>query len=232
MRSEMPSPIGHALGGVAVAWMSDLVPGNRAWRYRTGNWLARIGGPSTIACAMLAAAPDLDVLVGQHRSVTHSLTSAVVVAVIVAMVAARIRRPIARLSLLCGGAWGSHLLLDWLGTDNYPPFGIQLLWPFSHRWFISGLNLFTQTRHEYVFTVEALRVNAGAIAFETLVLGPIVALLWLVREKALAGLAPEAAGGDHPPQERTRPILRIAEPLVQHVENGQAYVEPDEVGEG
>ena len=39
-----------------------------------------------------------------------------------------------------------------------------------------------------------------AVLQEVAILGPIVAALWLVRVKALAGLAPEMAGRDHPPQ--------------------------------
>jgi membrane-bound metal-dependent hydrolase YbcI (DUF457 family) len=227
----MPSPVGHALGGVAVAWIADLVPGDRAWRRRAGGWLARIGGGATVACAALASAPDLDVLVGHHRTFSHSITAAVVAGIVGALVAVRIRRPVARLSLMCGGAWGSHLLLDWLGVDNYPPRGIQLLWPFSDRWFISGWDVFVQTARVHIFTLNALIVNTRAIAWEVLVLAPIVALLWLVREKALAGFAAEPAGGDHATEQGTRPVLRVAEAGVQHIENRQAYVEADEVGE-
>ncbi len=228
----MPSPVGHALGGVAVAWIADLVPGDRTWRRRARGWLARIGGGATVACAVLAAAPDLDVLVGRHRTFSHSLTAAVVVGLVAAIVAVRIRRPAVRLSLMCAGAWGSHLLLDWLGIDNYPPRGIQLLWPFSDRWFISGWDLFVETARVHVFTLQAFLVNVRAVAWETLLLAPVVAALWLVREKALAGLAPEPARGDHAAQQRARPVLRVAEAGVQDVENRQAYVEADEVGEG
>ena len=39
--------------------------------------------------------------------------------------------------------------------------------------------------------------NAGAILQEVAMLGPIVVALWLVRVKALAGLASEVARGDH-----------------------------------
>ena len=54
----MPSPIGHALAGVAVAWTADLIPGDRAWRTAPdrSTWYQRAGGDLTLACAVLGAA--------------------------------------------------------------------------------------------------------------------------------------------------------------------------------
>ena len=43
-----------------------------------------------------------------------------------------------------------------------------------------------------------MRRNVEAIAQEVAILMPIVLALWLVRVKALAGLASELARGDHP----------------------------------
>ncbi len=45
-----------------------------------------------------------------------------------------------------------------------------------------------------------IRQNARAVAQELLILGPVVALLWLVRVKALARLPSELTGGDHAAQ--------------------------------
>jgi hypothetical protein len=69
---------------------------------------------------------------------THSIT-AVLVATIIAHWMTRWRTGVFnwRLALLCGAAYGSHLLLDWLDNDTKQPAGIQLLWPFSNQWFIS-----------------------------------------------------------------------------------------------
>ena len=47
---------------------------------------------------------------------------------------------------------------------------------------------------------DPIRQNANAIAQEIAILGPTVVALWLVRVKALAGLAPELARRDHPAQ--------------------------------
>ena len=101
---------------------------------------------------------------------------------------------------MCAGAYGSHLLLDWLGVDLYPPPGLQVLWPFDSSWYISGLDLFRQTRREHLFTWPVIEQNLLAIAQEMAILVPITAALWLVRVKPLAGLASEQARRDHPAQ--------------------------------
>ncbi len=44
-------------------------------------------------------------------------------------------------------------------------------------------------------------------------------------------LAAEAAGGHHLLEQRARAVLRVAELRVEHVHDGQAHVEADEVGE-
>ncbi len=198
----MPSPIGHALAGIAAAWTVDLIPGDRAWRTvpGTGTSYQRAGGGLTLTCAALGAAPDLDLAFITHRTVTHSIGAVCFVALFAAALAANARRPIARVALMCAAAYGSHLLLDWLGTDRYPPLGIQLMWPINHEWYISGVDLFRQTARQRVFTHGPLMVNVRAIVQEVAILGPIVVVLWLVRVKALAGLAPEMARRDHSPQ--------------------------------
>ena len=199
----MPSPIGHALAGVAIAWTADLIPGDRAWRAvpGTGTWYRRAGGGLTLLCAGLGAAPDLDLaFAGTHRTVTHSLVAALVVGLFAAALAATAKRPIVRIALTCAAAYGSHLLLDWLGADYYPPRGIQLLWPISQEWYISGIDVFRQTARLRVFTRGPMMTNVRAILQELAILGPTVVALWLVRVKALARLAPEVARRDHPPQ--------------------------------
>ena len=200
----MPSPIGHALAGVVAAWAADLVPGDRAWRTATrfASWYARAGNGLTLACVCLAIAPDIDLLFlpfdsQSHRTATHSAGALLVVGLFAAAMAVRTRRPVARVTLMCAAAYATHLLLDWLGADNFPPRGLQLLWPFSHAWFISDWDVFPQTARRQITTGLVLRMNLLAIAQEMAMLLPIVIVLWLVRVKALAGLATELPRGDH-----------------------------------
>jgi inner membrane protein len=203
----MPSPIGHALAGVAVAWAADLVPGDRAWRTapRTASWYAKAGNGLTLACVCLAVLPDVDLVMlpfkpETHRTVTHSVGAALVVALAAAAVARRARRPVARVSLMCAAAYATHLLLDWLGADQFPPFGLQMFWPFSDGWFISGWDVFRQTARRQLLSPAIIKLNALAIAQETAMFVPILVALWLVRVKALAGLATELARRDHAAQ--------------------------------
>ncbi|MCU1385536.1 MAG: hypothetical protein JWL71_4233 [Acidobacteria bacterium] len=187
--ASMPSPIGHALAGVAVAWTADLIPGHRARRTGpepcAGSWYQRGGGHLTVVCAALAAAPDLDLALMAHRTATHSIGAVLIVALCAAALAAAGRQPIARVTLMCAAAYGSHLLLDWLGADYYPPRGLQLLWPFSREWYISGLDLFRQTARLRIFTRGPMRTNVRAILQELAILVPVLALLWTARTEKL-----------------------------------------------
>jgi membrane-bound metal-dependent hydrolase YbcI (DUF457 family) len=198
----MPSPIGHALAGIATVWVVDLVPGNRAWRSVPGSspWYQRAGGGLSLLCAGLGAAPDLDLATATHRTATHSFTAVLCVGAVAAAVAAKTDRPAVRIAIMCAAAYGSHLLLDWLGTDQYFPYGLQLLWPFSRHWFISGWDVFRQTNAKHIFTYEPMVTNLRAIIQELAILGPIAVALWLLRVRALAGLAPQGTRRHLPPQ--------------------------------
>jgi membrane-bound metal-dependent hydrolase YbcI (DUF457 family) len=201
----MPTSIGHALAGAAAAWGADLVPGNRAWRTApaTASWYRRAGNGLTVACAALGALPDADLLFHAHRTYTHSVGAVIVVGIVGAAwaaMAANTKRPIARVALMCAAAYGTHLLLDYFATDMVPPFGIQALWPFSHAWYISGWHLFRGTERRHFLSLAAIWINTRAGLQELLILAPIALAIWLIRVKALAGLAPQMPRGDHPPQ--------------------------------
>jgi LexA-binding, inner membrane-associated putative hydrolase len=105
-----------------------------------------------------------------------------------------------RIPVICGAAYASHLLLDWLGADDTPPRGLQLLWPFNEAWYISGLDVFRQTARRQFLTAPMMKQNAIAVALELAILVPIVAALYLVRVKAVAGLAAKLSSGHHPAQ--------------------------------
>jgi membrane-bound metal-dependent hydrolase YbcI (DUF457 family) len=179
---------------VAVAWTADLVDGRRS-------------SPRLVAtCAGLAMLPDADLLLpGFHRTATHSITAALVVFIIAVVVTGKVTAVSdtvrhLRAAILAGIAYASHLLLDWLGADNAPPRGIQLLWPFSDRWLISDWDIFRQTARQHFLTAPIIWQNVTAIAQELAILAPIVVLLWLVRVKAAPRFSTELAGGHHPPQ--------------------------------
>ena len=196
----MPTTIGHAIAGVGVAWAADLVPGERRWRTAppTASWYERAGGGPTLACAVLAALPDADLLFHIHRMYSHSIGAVIFVGIVAAAIAANANRPIARVALMCVAAYATHVLFDWMGVDRMTPAGIQALWPFTQAWYISGWDVFRQTERGRFLSLPSIAVNLHAVAQEAAILGPIVAAIWLVREKALARLTPQAPGRDHP----------------------------------
>jgi hypothetical protein len=154
----MPSPVGHALGGIAAgAWAA---PGSR----RAAAWLAALG-----------AAADLDLLVGAHRGPSHSLGAALLAGILVAAVT---RSP--RWGAAAALAWGSHVLLDWLGQDNWPPLGIEALWPLSSAYFRAAHPIFPAVSREYWLGAEFLARNTRALVVELAILAPIAALAWRV----------------------------------------------------
>lgn len=194
----MPSTIGHALGGIAAAWAADLVPGRRLWRLASpaASWYERAGNGLTLTCAILGIMADVDLLFRIHRTATHSLVATVFVGLFAGAMAANAGRPVLRVSLMCGAAYGTHLLLDLLAADRYVPYGIQLFWPFNRTWFISGLDLFPQTERRYLWTLPVIKQDLAAIVREVLILGPTLVALWLVRVKVFARLATEVSRRD------------------------------------
>jgi LexA-binding, inner membrane-associated putative hydrolase len=194
----VPSPIGHALAGTAVAWAGDA----SARRKSSTRFV--------VVCALLAALPDVDLLIPRsHRSVTHSLVSVILVFIIAAVVTGwvtRLRSPeqegelrrgrlrlrtqgpgpsvaAARyhVAIVCAAAWASHLLLDWLGADTLPPLGIQVFWPFDMRFFVSGLSLFAETERRHPFSGPTLYQNLWAAVQEIAIMAPVAAVAWTAR---------------------------------------------------
>jgi membrane-bound metal-dependent hydrolase YbcI (DUF457 family) len=172
----MPSPLGHALAGAAIAWVAQSTQRKKSNRF---------DGVVLAACMCLAIAPDLDfVYRPAHRMMTHSVTAVLFVAV-VAWLSARRTYPdrALRLSLVCGLAYGSHLLLDWLGNDTKAPAGVQLAWPFHGTWYISHRRLFAATHTGGMLQPETLAANAVAVLREILILGPVTLAAWLLSRR-------------------------------------------------
>lgn len=183
----MPSPLGHSLAGLAVGIATDpaTAPARRPFR----TYLTRF----SLLTAFLAAGPDLDLLLHNrvipqfHRTATHSLVAVGVVFILLAFVTGEVTTRRRRwLDASVGAlAWASHLLMDWLGADPSTPSGLQLFWPFSERFFISGLALFPATErdlHVSHFLVQNLR----AATVEACTGGILVALALYVNSRRAA----------------------------------------------
>jgi inner membrane protein len=190
----MPSPVGHALAGVAAGWLGQGIP-------RSAE-SGRIRWRQTALFASLGLAPDLDLLVGLHSGPTHSLGVAALAAAAAWLPgtasSASGRR---RLGLACALAYGSHILLDWLGTDTSAPIGIMALWPFSRAYYESGFHLFMAVSRRIWQPELFWRQNIAALARELLILLPIVLVVGRVRLGRSSGI-PEHP--QHDPEERQR----------------------------
>jgi membrane-bound metal-dependent hydrolase YbcI (DUF457 family) len=161
----MPSPVGHTLAGLALA---DAFGLNDRRRLETVLW---------------ANAPDLDMIPGligdhpdaTHADATHSLGATLLVAT-GAGVIARIRgRSAASAFGRAAAAYGSHLLLDYLGKESSED-GMQLFWPASkrevasrHEWFPT---IVSENRRYGFWKGLLLWHNVKAVAREVGTLAP------------------------------------------------------------
>lgn len=153
----MPSPVGHALGGLIV-----------------GEALA----PSAlILCAVAGVLPDIDFAWGGHNRETHSIGAAIIAGLVVL---AWKRSP--RLAVAVTLSWLTHVLFDWLGSDDTPPLGVMALWPISSNFYFADAFVFEAISRRY-WLDNFLAHNAWAVAKEVLMLGPILALAWKVRRR-------------------------------------------------
>ena len=153
----VPSPVGHALGGLIV---SELL------------------APSAlILCAVAGVAPDVDFLWGGHNRQTHSLGAAVIAGVVVL---AWKRNP--RLALAVMLSWASHVVFDWLGSDDTPPLGVMALWPLNSNFYFADAYVFEAISRRY-WLDNFFSHNAWAVMKEILLLGPVASVAWWLRRR-------------------------------------------------
>ena len=155
----MPSPVGHALGGLIV-----------------GEVLA----PSALLiCIVAGVLPDIDFAWGGHNRETHSLGAALIAGLVVL---AWKRSP--RLAFAVTLSWVTHVFFDWLGSDDTPPIGVMALWPINSNFYFANAFVFEAISRRY-WLGNFLTHNAWAVIKEVLILGPIavIAFLWQVRRR-------------------------------------------------
>ena len=165
--SRMPSPVGHALGGLAAAFVVDALARR-----------PRLTLPLLSAAVAFALSPDLDLLAGSHRTYTHSLGAVAIVAVACCL-ALRVRRGTAAGTALLTAAYASHLPLDWLSKDTRHPRGLTALWPFSDTYYQAPWAVFGETSRRYWLPDEFIFSNAKEAMLEVAVMVPIVVIAWV-----------------------------------------------------
>ena len=127
--------MGHALAGVAAGCLT-------VGRVSAPRQLLPKGTPGTslsldrrlVVFAALGLLADIDFLFGVHSAYTHSVGATVVVGGLAASLSGQRR---ARVALASAAAYGTHVLLDWLGSDTVEPLGVMALWPVSTDYFLS-----------------------------------------------------------------------------------------------
>ena len=169
----MPSPVGHALGAIAVGW--GAVPRRD------------VAGAAILAA--VAIAPDLDLLVHTHRGESHSVG-----ALLVAGLASWIVTRQPRWGVAVALAWGSHILLDWLSNDTRPPLGVMAMWPFTGDYYKAAFEIFPPVSRRY-WEARFWIYNLKAVAVELLIMLPLTALV-VSRYRSRAR---SSGPGDRPP---------------------------------
>ena len=164
----MPSPVGHALGGLAAAFVVD------SFGRRPALTL-----PLLAASAALAVAPDLDILAGSHRIYSHSI-GAVAIVGLVCWLALRRRSsgPAAAAAMIA--AYASHLPLDWLSKDTSLPSGLTVLWPLTRKYYTSGWDVFGEISRRYWLPGEFVLANLRAASWELALLAPVLLVTWTI----------------------------------------------------
>ena len=138
--------------------------------------------------ATIAVTPDLDLLVGDHRGISHSLGMAVIAGLVALGIT---RRP--RWAAVVTLAWGSHILLDWLSNDTRPPFGVMALWPFTREYYKAAIEVFPPVSRRY-WESRFWIYNLKALVIELLIMGPIAAaVVW--RRRGQTGVKPGSDQG-------------------------------------
>lgn len=176
----MPSPIGHSLAGLCgyMVARNNVDPPCRGW-FLCG----------TVTLANLA---DLDFLAGlllgdlsaYHHQATHSLLAVAVVILLVGFVAGGRKLNEIGWGLWAGGLYLSHIILDMLVNDPSPPFGVQLLWPFSQAYYIAPITPFA--RFDYIDPAAGILAavlsthNLGTVQRELILVSPLIAVTWLL----------------------------------------------------
>lgn len=211
----MPSPIGHALAGFTLGLLIERPSNNPP----SSTGLMVLTGPTgpqqlltrfTVLGALFAALPDADLLFAPvHRGWTHSFGASLLILIVAVAVTGQVNRSRRargrpqvrgawRLAVLLSLAQASHIVLDWMGTDHSMPGGLQALWPLSREFYMSGWDFFPETERNFA-KPEIIAMNAWALFFELVVLGPIalVAALFTRTRRSRARIS--GRDGPRPP---------------------------------
>ena len=167
----MPSPVAHVLGGLATAFVVDSFARRSSI---TTSVLA--------ASAVMAIAPDFDLLGPTHRTYSHSIGAVAAVGVM-CWVFVRTRGANTAIAAVLTAAYASHLPLDWLSKDTREPSGLTVFWPFTMTYYQSRWDVFSEISRRYWLPQEFILNNLRAAIWEVAVMLPFLLIAWTVWSK-------------------------------------------------
>ena len=175
----MPTPIGHALGGIAVGYVVAACRGHSSSRSSQFGipWTGL--GCSVLSLSVIAVLPDIDLLFGVHRGLTHSVTAALIIGVVYGCFQPTDRFGVGTCAFL---AYGSHLAFDWCGVDTGPPSGLMAFWPLSENYYQSSILIFHRVCREY-WDPACWENNVMALGWELVVLLPVTAIAIVLHKR-------------------------------------------------
>ena len=173
----MPTPVGHALGGLAVYAATGDKPLKKDLTFAA-------------VCVGASLFPDLDFAIGPlagrsyHHYFSHSLGFATLFGLGAYLIARASHRskPLRDAGILFA-IYLSHIFLDLLAKDTFPPFGVQLFWPFSEAFYKSPILIFDEVWRGTLGKLFGLH-NWLALAREVVILVPVGAVVWWWRNRS------------------------------------------------
>lgn len=141
----MATIIGHTLAGLAVSRGTPKTDFFETLQL-------------TALCVGMALLPDVDMLPGliqgagilTHGSAVHSLFAGVIASLAVALLYRSKSLARWQIFLMCFFAYSSHLALDYLARDSFPPYGIVVWWPFNSESFLAPMTVLMGAQHDIV----------------------------------------------------------------------------------
>ena len=82
-----------------------------------------------------------------------------------------------RLALAVTLSWASHVLFDWLGSDDTPPLGVMALWPLNSNFYFANAFVFEAISRRYwleIFSAQRVGGSEGDLR-----LGPVASVAWM-----------------------------------------------------
>jgi len=135
-----------------------------------------------------ALLPDVDLLFflvdgrNHHNRETHSVGAALLATAATYLLSRLMQWPrTAVLASAAGGAWLSHVLLDYSNRDTNPPIGIMALWPFDDGFYKLPFPVFLDIGR--TLNWATVRHDAVAAAWEITVLTPVLLAAWWLRHR-------------------------------------------------